>query len=73
MVGKLYSKYVTASPAGTYAYSVTGTLPPGVTFYGEIGLLFGYPTSSGNYNLAITATNVNGCTGSRSYGLAIAP
>ncbi len=62
-VGKLYIGYLTASPAGVYARSLTGTLPPGLTFYGAAGLIFGYPTTPGPFSFSVTATNPNGCTG----------
>jgi hypothetical protein len=72
-VGQLYIKYVTPAPGGSYLYAVVGTLPPGVTFYNAIGLLYGYPTAAGNYAFSITATNVNNCVGTKAYDLPIAP
>jgi hypothetical protein len=72
-VGQLYVKYVTPTPGGVYSYSVTGALPPGVTFYAAMGLLYGYPTAAGSYNFSITANNVNGCPGSKAYTVVIAP
>ncbi len=66
-------KYVTPLPGGTYSYSVTGTLPPGLTFFQGTGLLFGYPTAPGTSNFSITATNANGCTGTKPYAVSIAP
>jgi hypothetical protein len=42
----LYMQSVAAAPSGSYSYQVTGgSLPPGITFYGPIGLFFGYPTT----------------------------
>ena len=72
-VGQLYIKYVTPTPGGVYSYSVVGTLPPGVTFYSAIGLLYGYPTAAGNFAFSITATNVNNCAGTKAYNVPIAP
>lgn len=70
--GQLYNSSVAASPGGSYSYVVTsGSLPPGLTFYGAFGLLFGYPTTPGAYSFSITATNANNCTGSKSYSLVI--
>jgi hypothetical protein len=69
-IGQMYSQSVTASPAGSYSYSQTGTLPPGLTLYAT-GLLFGYPAASGTYSFTITATDANNCTGSKSYSLTI--
>jgi hypothetical protein len=72
-VGQLFMKYMTPSPDGTYSFSRSGTLPPGVTFYSSIGLLFGYPTAQGTFTFSITATDLNGCEGSRTYIVPIAP
>jgi uncharacterized repeat protein (TIGR01451 family) len=69
-VGQLYSNSVGASPAGSYTYSATGTLPTGVTLFAEIGLLFGYPTATGSYTFTITATQ-GACTGSQEYTVLI--
>jgi hypothetical protein len=69
-IGQMYSQSVTASPAGSYSYSQTGSLPPGLTLYAT-GLLFGYPSATGTYNFTITATGSNNCTGSKSYNLVI--
>ncbi|MBI1762436.1 MAG: putative Ig domain-containing protein, partial [Acidobacteria bacterium] len=64
-VGTLYNNSVAASPSGSYSYTATGSLPPGVTLYGS-GLLFGYPTTPGSYTFTITATQ-GACTGTQSY------
>ncbi len=70
-VGQLYTNSVTASPAGSYSYSVsTGSLPPGVTLYASIGVLFGFPTAAGSYTFTITATQ-GACTGSQNYTVVI--
>jgi hypothetical protein len=61
-VGQLYNNSVAASPAGMYNYAVSvGSLPPGVTLYGQSGLLFGYPAVPG----------ANNCSGSKSYSVTI--
>jgi hypothetical protein len=45
-VGQLYSNAVAASPAGSYDYAVSsGSLPPGLSLFTGIGLIFGYPTA----------------------------
>ena len=70
--GQLYNHSVTASPAGSYSYAVTaGSLPPGLTLYGNLGILFGYPTTAGTHNVTITATNAGNCTGSKQYSVQI--
>jgi hypothetical protein len=72
-VGTLYLKYVTASPAGSYSYSAAGTVPPGLTFFGAIGLLYGYPTAANSYSFNLSATSTNSCTGSSGYTVVIVP
>jgi hypothetical protein len=72
-VGQAYNNSVAATPAGSYSYSLSGTLPPGVTFYNASGLLYGYPAAAGTYNFTITATDANNCTGSRNYSVTITP
>lgn len=68
LVSQLYNGSLTASPSATYTYAVTaGSIPPGVTFYPSFGLLFGYANTVGTYSFTITATDAQGCSGSRSY------
>jgi len=73
--GQLYNQSLAATPAGSYSYAVTaGSLPPGLTLYGSLGMLFGYPTAAGTFNFTITASSLgesNNCTGSRAYVLQI--
>ena len=73
--GKLNTLYIqsaAATPSGSYSYQVTGgSVPPGITFYGAIGLLYGYPTTNGSYTFTITATNNNNCMSSKSYTVTI--
>jgi hypothetical protein len=69
---QFYNHSVAATPGGTYNYAVTaGSLPPGLTLYGSLGLIYGYPATAGSYNFTITATDSNNCTGSRSYTVLI--
>jgi hypothetical protein len=71
-VGAVYNQTITAS-GGTapYTFAVTsGTLPPGLTL-SSTGLLSGTPTTAGSFNFTVTATDANGCTGSREYALVI--
>ncbi|MBI1762997.1 MAG: putative Ig domain-containing protein [Acidobacteria bacterium] len=72
-LGQMYSNTVAATPVGGYSYSLSGTLPPGVTFYNAAGLLFGFPMAAGTYNFSITATDTNNCAASRSYAVTVAP
>ncbi|MGE5715335.1 MAG: beta strand repeat-containing protein [Acidobacteriota bacterium] len=56
---------------GPYSFSVTsGAPPPGVTL-SKGGVLSGTATAGGSFNFTATATDINDCTGSRSYTLLI--
>lgn len=46
---------------GRVTYSVSGILPPGVTFDDATGMFSGIPTKDGNYgNIVVTATDADG-------------
>jgi hypothetical protein len=67
-----YNQTLTAT-GGTapYSFAVTsGSLPGGLSLASS-GELTGTPNTSGSFNFTITATDVNGCTGSRSYTLIV--
>ena len=71
-VGTAYNQTVAGSPAGAYSYSVTsGSLPAGLTLNASTGAITGTPTTTGSFNLTITATT-GSCSGSRTYTVAIA-
>lgn len=66
--GVAYSQTLTAS-GGTapYSFAVTaGALPGGLTLTTG-GVLAGTPNVAGTFNFTVTATDANGCTGTRSY------
>jgi len=69
-VGQLYLKSVAASPVGVYNYTASGSLPPGVTLFNSIGLIFGFPIIPGSYTFTITAT-AGACSGSQTYTILI--
>jgi len=72
-LGTAYSHSVTAS-GGTapYAYTVSiGTLPPGLVLNALTGAITGMPTAIGTYDFTISATDTNGCPGSRPYSIGI--
>ncbi|MBP1871432.1 hypothetical protein J2Z19_001144 [Ensifer adhaerens] len=69
-----YSGIAVAASAGTapYIYAVNGTLPDGLTLDPASGLISGTPTTAGDYNFTITATDANNATGTAAYSIAIA-
>ncbi len=69
--GQFYNSSVAASPSGSYSYTFTGNLPPGVTLYSSLGVLLGYPTANGTYNFMVTAIGANNCSASQSYSVVI--
>lgn len=73
-VGAAYNQIVTAT-GGTspYTFNVSaGALPPGLALNGATGAITGSPTTPGTFNFSITATDANGCIGSRLYSMTIA-
>jgi hypothetical protein len=70
--GFAYSQNVYAAPVGTYTYIVSGTLPPGLNLDANTGQLSGTPTTAGNYNFSIGASNSRGCSGGRTFSVTIA-
>ncbi|WP_395245482.1 putative Ig domain-containing protein [Agromyces sp. MMS24-K17] len=58
---------------GAASYSVTGTLPPGVSFIAASGVLSGTPTVAGSYPVTFTATNSVGFGVDRAFTLVVQP
>ncbi|MER8830136.1 putative Ig domain-containing protein [Mesorhizobium sp. M0938] len=70
--GIAYAQGLSAT-GGTAPYSfalTAGTLPTGLTL-GADGSLAGTPTTAGNFNFTVTATDANGFTGVQAYALSI--
>lgn len=57
---------------GAVTWSATG-LPTGVTIHATTGVASGTPAQTGTFNAVITATDANGCTGSRNVSFTVAP
>ena len=73
-VGIGYNQLISAT-GGTapYGFAVSsGSLPPGLTLDPKSGALGGIPTTPGTFVFSITATDANGCSGTRVYSLTIA-
>ena len=62
--GTPYSQIFTqVGTAGTINWSLSGTLPTGMTFNTATGELAGTPTQTGSFPVTVTATDANGCSG----------
>jgi Ice-binding-like/Putative Ig domain/Dockerin type I domain/NHL repeat len=75
VVGTPYNQTI-SNTGGTspVTFSVTtGALPDGQSLTAATGAITGTPTLAGTFNFTITATDTNGCAGSRAYSIVIAP
>jgi hypothetical protein len=71
VVGTAYVDAITSTGGiGSIAYSVSGTLPQGITIDNN-GFVTGTPTLPGTYNFTVIATDINNCTGQQAYTLII--
>ncbi len=72
-VGMGYNQALTASGStGSYTFTRTGTLPPGIVLNSD-GTLTGTATTAGTYNFTARATDANGFYGEQPYSLVIDP
>jgi uncharacterized delta-60 repeat protein len=71
--GTFYSQTFTQTGVvGTPVFSLTGTLPAGLSFDPATATLSGTPTQTGVFGgIVVTATDPNGCAGSQSFALQI--
>lgn len=70
--GGSYSETLVATGgASPYTFVLAdGELPPGLTL-SSAGVISGTPTNAGNYNFLVSATDANGCVGSRGYAIVV--
>jgi 6-phosphogluconolactonase (cycloisomerase 2 family) len=74
MVGAAYNQTVSASPSGSYNFSVTaGALPAGLLLDAVTGAITGTPTMAGTANFTITALSFGPCSGSYAYSIIVQP
>ncbi len=71
--GVAYSQALTANGGvASYTFSLSaGALPPGIAL-SSAGALSGTPTTTGNFNFTVTATDSVGFTGSQAYTFSVA-
>jgi large repetitive protein len=69
VLGDPYLDTISASGGtGPYTYAVTsGALPPGLALNPVTGAIAGVHMTAGTYDFTVTATDANGCIGSRCY------
>lgn len=53
------------------AYTLTGTLPTGLSFNSTTGVLSGTPTQTGTFNMSVTATDNDGASNSDSFSITV--
>jgi len=72
-VGTAYSQTVSPSQGtAPYSFSVSGSLPTGLSFNTTTGTISGTPTASGSFSFTITATDAHGASGTAAYTLDVA-
>ncbi len=70
--GSGYSQVFTqAGGLAPITFSLTGTLPTGLSFTAGTSTLSGTPTEVGSFPITVTATDRNNCSGSRGYTLSV--
>ena len=71
--GSAYNQIFTATGgSGSYTFAVTAGALPAPLNLSSAGVLSGTPTVAGDFSFTVTATDANGCKGSRAYTLHLA-
>jgi len=70
-VGTAYS--FTPSSTDASSFSISGSVPPGMTFNTMTGTLSGTPTTAGSYNIVITVINASGSASLPAFTINVAP
>lgn len=70
--GLPFSYQITATNSPLTGYSVTGSLPNGVTLNSSTGLISGTPTIAGNFSISVVASNSAGNSTAKAFAIQIA-
>jgi len=73
IVAMPYNGAIAISGGGTapFTYSLSGTLPGGLTFSSSNGAVAGTPTARGSFPITVTGTDANACQVSKTFAIAI--
>lgn len=69
-VGSAYTQPIPVSGSGTLAYSISGSLPPGLQITSS-GFITGTPTLAGTYGFSIVVTDVGGNVIEQSFSIRV--
>jgi uncharacterized protein (TIGR03437 family) len=73
-VGSTYSVSLSATGGKPpYTWTLSGSLPPGLTLNGSQGVISGTPTTPGTFGFALTATDTVGTSQSQNFSILISP
>ncbi len=71
-VGVAYNQtFTTTGGQSPYSFSISGSLPTGITFSSTTGTLQGTTTQAGSFPITVTTTDANSCSSSQNYTLVV--